>query len=1057
MRLLHSITVCAAVAAVLDAQTPTSTIFNPAPSRIFGQAVLQQIGVLTATAPNLVEGREFNGPQAVALDTSATPPILYVADTGNNRVLAWKDATAFTKGNFADKVIGQRDFLSTSPKGPGSDLSTGLAAPDALAVDKHGNLYVLDAGNNRILRYPPPIAQTGVLLAVDLIIGQKDLNGISANEGQTAPSAKTLAVSVNGNVLRSGMVFDASGNLWVSDASNNRVLRFPVSVLGTKPSNEPAADLVLGQPDFVSTQTPSTAGQSKCGTAAVTSERCGNNFLVQPSGLGFDASGRLFVADNLNRVVVYTPPFSIGQLVSRIMGVVLPTAAQPVPPVINETTLGVTTTSGGAIPPSGVFFVGNTPYVIDTGNSRILGYPSFDQWPAQATAFSPAATVVIGQTSFQTFLANQNLSQPTASTLNGPVAAAFAGSDLYVVDAGNQRLLVFPQQSGATFTSADRLLGQLDFQYNSLNLIEGREVGFTNNFGSCTVNGAFPFSLGGDVVVDSASNPPHLYIADPLNNRVLGFKDYRKVNAGSFADLVIGQPDLRTALLNFPTNNPTQANNQGLWSPEGLVVDSKGNLYVADACNARVLRFPAPFAQPGSAGMPTANLVLGQTTFFGQPIRDVSSQTMSSSYGLALTSNGGLVVSDPLANRILYFSKPTGADFISGSSAASVFGQLDFNSTTSTLLSGPHLLAVDNSDQLYVADTGNNRIAILPDVPLAGNNPPVTLSITGLNSPFGVAVDQSTGEIWATNTNGNQLLRYPKFQQLINNSTPTATIGLAAPVAVSLDPFGNPVTAEGINRVGFYFPAIDYTNSGNAANYFLSFAPGMLASIFPFPNSAFGDKTASFNSLPNPLPIPTTLGDVQVLVAGVPSPILYASSTQINFQVPAATPTGGLQEIQVVRASTGEVIASWLFRINAVSPALFTVDSSGSGQIAALNQDGSVNNSTHPAKAGSYITLFGTGQGVVKGMPADGHPTPASPLLPANSDLKVFINSDFVPQGDIEFSGLAPGLVGVWQINVKIPANVPPGDVPVFVDLEGINSVLDPSGLRRTTTIRVTP
>lgn len=1057
MRLLHSISVCAAVVAVLDAQTPMSTIFNPAPSRIVGQSVLQQIGVLTATAPNLVEGREFNGPQAVALDTSTTPPILYVADTGNNRVLAWKDATAFNKGNFADKVIGQRDFLSTSPKGPGSDLSTGVAAPDALAVDKHGNLYVLDAGNNRILRYPPPMAQTGVLLAVDLIIGQKDLNGTSANDGQTTPSAKSLSVTNNGNLLRSGLAIDAAGDLWVSDAGNNRVLRYPASVLGTKPANEPSADLVLGQPDFVSSAIPSTASQSKCGTATVTSQRCGNSFLIQPAGLGFDAAGRLFVADNLNRVVVYTPPFAVGQLSSRIMGVVLPTAAQPVPPVINETTLGVTTSGGGVIPPSGVFFVGNTPYVIDTGNSRILGYPSFDQWPAVATAFSPAASLVFGQSSFQTSLANQNLPQPTAATLSSPVAAAFAGGDLYVVDAGNQRLLAFPQQSGSTFTSANRLLGQLDFQYNSLNLIEGRELGFTNNFGSCIANGSFPFVQGGDVAIDASSNPPHLYIADPLNNRILGYKDYRKVNAGAAADLVIGQPDLRTAILNFPSNNPTQANNQGLWSPEGLVVDSKGSLYVADACNARVLRFPAPFAQPASAGMPTANLVLGQSTFFGQPIRDISSQTMRSSYGLALTSNGGLVVSDPLANRILYFSKPTGADFISGSSATSVFGQIDFNSSTSTLLSGPHLMAIDNSDQLYVADTGNNRIAIFPDVPLAGNNPPVTLSIAGLNSPFGVAIDKNSGEIWATDTNGNKLQRYPKFQQLINNSTPTATIGLAAPVAISLDPFGDPVTAEGINRVGFYFPAIDYTSSGNAANYFLSFAPGMLATLFPFPNATFGSKTASFNSLPNPLPIPTTLGDVQVLVAGVASPILYASPTQINFQVPAPTPTGGLQEIQVIRATTGEVIASWLFRINAVSPALFTVDSSGSGQIAALNQDGTVNNGTNPAKAGSYITLFGTGQGVVKGMPADGNPTPSSPLLPANPDLKVFINSDFVPQSSIQFSGLAPGLVGVWQINVQIPSNVPPGDVPVFVDLEGINSVLDPSGIRRLTTIRVTP
>jgi uncharacterized protein (TIGR03437 family) len=1013
-----------------------------------------------------VEGREFNGPQALALDISNSPPILYVADTGNNRVLAWKNATAFTKGDFADKVIGQNDFLTTAGKGPGTDLSTGFTAPDAVATDNSGNLYVADAGNNRILRYPAPFSQTNARLSVDLIIGQKDLNGASPNAGQTTPSAKTIALASGGSIFRSGLAIDAKGNLWVSDAGNNRVLRFPASVLGAGAVNQPSADLVLGQPDFVSNQISAGASQSQCVGSTVANERCGTSFLIQPAGLGFDAVGRLFVADHANRVMVYTPPFAIGQLASRIMGVVLPTTAQPIPPVVSESTLGATASGGGVIPPAGVFFVGNTPYVVDTGNARILGYASFDQWPVQTTAFSPPATVVIGQTNFQGFQSNQSLPQPTASTLSGPVAGAVVGADLYVLDAGNQRLLVFPQQSGGMFMAANRLLGQLDFPYNSLNLIEGREVGFTDNFGSCAVNGAFPFSVGGDVVIDTLSNPPHLYVADPLNNRVLGFEDFRKVNVGSFADLVIGQPDLRSALLNFPTNNPTQANNQGLWSPEGLAVDSKGNLYVADTCNARVLRFPTPFAQPAGAGMPTANLVLGQTSFFGQPTKDVSSQTMSSSYGLAFTANGGLVVSDPLANRVLYFSKPVGADFLSGSSASNVFGQTDFISTTSTTLSGPHHVALDASDQLYVADTGNNRIAIFPPVPLAGGNPPVTFSITTLSSPLGAAIDKSTGEIWVTNTGGSQLLRYPKFQDMINNPAPDASMGVAGPVAVTLDPFGNPVVGEGINRVSFYYPAIDFTTSaggvpdrlsGNAANYFGSFAPGMLASIFAFPNTQFGDQTVNFNSLRNPLPIPDTLGDVQVLVAGQPSPILYASPNQINFQVPAATPVGGLQEIQVVRASTGQVLASWLFNIYTVSPGLFTADSTGSGQLAATNQDGTVNSGANPAKAGSYVTLYGTGQGLVSGMPPDGHPTPTSGLLPASSDIKVSISSDFVPQSDIEFSGLAPGFVGVWQINVKVPANVSRGPVPVFVDLEGINSVLDPNGIRRVTTISVTP
>ena len=195
-----------------------------------------------------------------------------------------------------------------------------------------------------------PSRRTGALLTVDLIIGQKDLNGGSANEGQTAPSAKSIALASGGAIFRSGIAFDAQGNLWLSDAGNNRVLRFPANALGSRATNEPAADLVLGQPDFVSNQIPRSASQSQCGSATITSQRCGMNFLIQPSGLAFDPKGRLFVADNANRVVVYAPPFSLGQPISRIMGVVLPTAQQPVPPVVSESTLGAII-SGGVIPP----------------------------------------------------------------------------------------------------------------------------------------------------------------------------------------------------------------------------------------------------------------------------------------------------------------------------------------------------------------------------------------------------------------------------------------------------------------------------------------------------------------------------------------------------------------------------------------------------------------------------------------------------------------------------------------------------------------------------------
>ncbi len=761
-------------AAILAARqaAEAQTIFNPAPSRIFGQAVLQQQGILTATAPNLVEGREFSNPQAVAVDTSVSPSILYVADTGNNRVLVWKNASGFSNGAFADKVIGQRDFLTTAAQGPDADLSTGLYEPVALAVDVRGNLYVIDAGNNRILRYPIPLAQSADLPPVDLVIGQSDLNGRAANAGQSGPSANSLAFSTGSGTFRAGLAFDAQGNLWVSDPGNNRVLRFPAAELAPGASNQPSADLVLGQPDFTSNSLPAGANAT------------GKNYLSQPSGLGFDPKGRLFIADAANRVAVYAPPFAIGQLSSRIMGVVIAVSGQPAPPATSASTLGATDSNGSAAPPEDVFFIGASPYVVDTGSARILGYAPFDQWSSEATAFSPAATLVIGQPNFQTNLSNQGAPQPSASTLagplpnpqvSGPAGAAFDGTNLYVTDSGNNRVLAFPSQAGGLAVSANRVLGQDDFEYDSVNLIEGREAGFDSNLNSCTFNGAFPFSAGGSAVIDAVANPPHLYVADPLNNRVLGFLDYRLVNAGGKADLAVGQPDLLTGVPNYPTGDGASTNDQGLWSPEGLAVDANGNLYVADACNGRVLRFPAPFAQPQGA-MPRADLVLGQTTFFNQPIKDPSHQTMRSAYGLALSSAGDLVVSDPLANRILFFRKPQGGDFESGASASNVFGQADFSSSLPVLFSGPHLIALDSSDQLYVADTGNNRVAVLPNVTIAGDNPPVLFSLTSLSNPFGIAVDQNSGEIWVSNTGANQTLRYPQYQNVISNPAPDSTL-----------------------------------------------------------------------------------------------------------------------------------------------------------------------------------------------------------------------------------------------------------------------------------------
>lgn len=1036
---------CGVIVAAVPLASAQSTYSN-VPSRIVGQPLLNQLGGQIAVAPNLAEGRELWFPQALAVDTSVNPPILYVSDFLNNRVLAWKNASAFQKGDPADLVIGQRDKYSTVPKGPGSDLATGLNQPTGLAVDKSGNLYVADSGNNRILRYPAPFQQQTTPLSPDLVLGQKDLTGRTANQG-TNPSEKT--VSFQGQFV--GLAVDASGNLWVSDGNNNRILRYPAATLSAATS-QPAADLVLGQTDFATTKLPQNFNRSS------------KNGVTQPGALAFSPSGLLFVADSANRVLVYVPPFTTGESASRIMGIVVVPQGSPAPTGFTDTSLGAQTSTGANIPPSGIFFIGDNPFVIDTGVNRILEYDPFTAWPTEATQYSPSAIKVFGQPDFSTSQANAGQPQSGDNSFAFPTQAALAGNDLIVVDSGNNRVVAIPnftalaaQGGTAIGFHATRLLGQVDFKYNSINLIEGREFDiFDGQHGA-----------GGGVAVDTVSSTPHLYVADVFNNRVLGFKDARTVKPGQTADIVIGQPDFFTGIVNYPSGDAQHFNQTGLFLPENVAVDPSGNLWVTDAGNGRVLRYPAPFNQP--AGTPiTPNLVLGKAYFSGQNNPDASAQNMRFPYGIAFTPEGHVAISDYGLNRILFFQKPTGGDFSNGQLPTNVLGQPDFNSSAATYLRGPRGLAFDGSDRLYVADSANNRVVIYPTVLTLAPGAATVISsliLTGngnqgdnFNGPSSIAIDRSTSEIWVADTGNGRLVRFPTYDTLISSPLSNFIMsgGLMSPaLSISLDSFGNPVIAEAANRVAFYYRLLGSsigntpTTSGNAANYFQRFAPGMIAAIKPSSNSKFGSDTTSASTLP----LPTTLGDVQVFVNGVAAPLFYVSPSQINMQIPSATPVGSTPvEFDVVRASTSQVLATGLFRIDPFSPGLFTVDATGVGQVLAYNQDNTLNDASHPAKDGTVIQLFGTGYGVVPGAPPDGQP--AQGLITTPITPVVFINAK---PADVQFSGLAPNFVGLWQINAVVPADAPPGQVNVVIVMNGIISTQDPFGNRITTTIYTKP
>src|SRR5207248_3191371 len=328
-----------------------------------------------------------------------------------------------------------------------------------------------------------------------------------------------------------------------------------------------------------------------------------------------------------------------------------------------------------------------------------------------------------------------------------------------VADSFNNRVIVFPQSNGS-FSPATRILGQDLMNLSAPNLVEGREFAFSGTG-----------SIDAGLAVDLTSNPPHLYVADTYNNRILGFNDLRNVKSGAKADLIIGQPDFQQILRNYPSNDGGKPNASGLFLPTGVVVDSDGNLYVADTGNGRVLRFPKPFANYVPGALPQADLVLGQSSFTATKIADATPRTMSQPYGLAITLAGGLLVSDVALNRVLYFPGHS-ADLRSGMSASIVFGQPDFISSGSgsaaNQFNAPHHISTDSDDRLYVADAGNARVSIFDHSPGASPGQPAAQTITsGLSSPRGVYVNPDNGDIWVADAGAGHAIRYPAFAQLV--------------------------------------------------------------------------------------------------------------------------------------------------------------------------------------------------------------------------------------------------------------------------------------------------
>jgi uncharacterized protein (TIGR03437 family) len=206
----------------------------------------------------------------------------------------------------------------------------------------------------------------------------------------------------------------------------------------------------------------------------------------------------------------------------------------------------------------------------------------------------------------------------------------------------------------------------------------------------------------------------------------------------------------------------------------------------------------------------------------------------------------------------------------------------------------------------------------------------------------------------------------------------------------------------------------------NAASYDTTVAPGSIAALFGSGLTTQGAQAAAA------LPLPTSLAGLTVKINGLTAPLYFASANQVNLQVPIGV-APGTATIEVFNGTAATPVGTGTVTVAEAAPGLFTADLSGKGQVIALNADYSRNADfdrfpgARPEVTGSYVTIYATGVGNTNPLVADGQAAPGTPAL-ATGTTSVMIGG---VAAQVLFSGLAPGLVGLWQINVVLPATLP--------------------------------
>ena len=230
------------------------------------------------------------------------------------------------------------------------------------------------------------------------------------------------------------------------------------------------------------------------------------------------------------------------------------------------------------------------------------------------------------------------------------------------------------------------------------------------------------------------------------------------------------------------------------------------------------------------------------------------------------------------------------------------------------------------------------------------------------------------------------------------------SVGLAAP---SLN--------SSLSSSGVFLNPTGVVNAGSSAPFTAGIAPGELLTLY-------GANLAPGVQVTSDVPFPTTLNNVQVKINNILAPLYYVTPTQLSAIVPYGVTTG-VAQVQVFNNAVASNTVT--MQIATTAPGVLTQSQNGLGYGDVVHQNGTLVTAKNPAQVGETVSLFLTGLGAVNPTIADGSAGPVQPLSAASAKIQAYIGGMAATVG---YSGLAPQLAGLYQINLTIPTGVTSGD-----------------------------